>query len=429
MSRATIDEESTLEALAAAVVAAVESEAFRPPARRAASSRRALRLAATRRALTFDALAVAAGVRSGAMLDYCPGLDPEAAASLAAAASEALSATGFATWEKSDDAGAGASAASAASAAAAADAAGAAIVAAHLDGCCYLLSSRLLGRAPPRPPPATPTKASAAAAAASAGAFSEAAPWPLVFRGDPLAPLWGRSEVEGREFAASLAPLAAAVKAAAVEAAASKSKSVATSSSSSSSSLSSPVFVDLDKMTSLPTAPALNAFLLGYPVAYSVGDREEAALASRALRSGGGGNGASAATTTTLALVTLTARALPCCCSSSYDPSDRAKLCSFSVPLDLWEQASMPREEDEEKEGQKEGNGDDGSGGGGDRGSGACGGASGHGFVSSWAESVRASAIGYKSGTKATNSPLACLFRGEDLKASVEFVDSGGVTM
>ena len=412
MSRTTTlkddEDEPALEALAAAVAAAVEGEAFRPPAERAASSRRALRLAATRRALVFDTLAVCAGVRSGAMLDYCPGLDPGAAGTLAAAASEALSSAGG--GEKNDG--------TVDDDAPAAAAAAAAIVAAHLDGCCYLLSSRLLGGAPPRPPPKM-----AKASATSAGAFSGAAPWPLVFRGEPLAPRWSRSEVEGKELAASLEPLAAAVKAAAVEAAAAstKSKSAASISSSSSSSSSSAVFVDLDKMTLLPTAPALNAFILGYPVAYSVGDREEAALASRALRSGGGGGGRDGASSaTTLALVTLTARALPCCCSSpSYIPSDRAKLCSFSVPLDLWEQANMPRKEDEEKEegDGTEGNGDDGSSSGGDS------------FVSPWAETVRASAICYKSGTKATKSPLSCLFRGEDLKASVEFVDSGGVTM
>lgn len=92
----------------------------------------------------------------------------------------------------------------------------------------------------------------------------------------------------------------------------------------------------------------------------------------------------------------------------------------------------MPREEEEDEEndgGETEGNnGDDrGSGGSGDRGS--SGGGDGTSFVSAWAESVRASAIGYKGGRKPTNSPLACLFRGEGLKASVEFVDSGGVTM
>lgn len=401
-NRTTLDEESTLEALAAAVVAAVESEAFEPPAQRAATSRRALRLARTRRALIFDTLAVAAGARSGAMLDYCPGLEPGAAASLAAAASEGLSAREFAADGPDDDAPT--------------PAATSAIVAAHLDGCCYLLNSRLLGRAPPLPPPATPTAKAKSPAATAAGAFSGTAPWPLVFRGRPLAPRWGSSEVEGRDLAASLAPLAAAVRAAAVEAAAAASKGADATSSSS----PSPVFVDLDKMTSLPTAPALNAFMLGYPVAYSVGDREEAALASRALRSGSGGGGNGASTTTTLALVTLTARALPCCCSSSYTPSDRAKLCSFSVPLDLWEQATMQRdEEDEEKEGGTEGNGDDGRSG--DEGSGD------GSFISTWAKSVRASAIGYRNCT--TSSVLACLFRGEGLKASVEFVDSGGVTM
>jgi hypothetical protein len=409
MNRTTPPEESTLEALAAAVVAAVESEAFQPPAPRASSSRRALRLASTRRALAFDALAVAAGVRSGAMLDYCPGLDPEAAASLAAAASEGLCAAGA----PADDAVAPAPPVAAAAAA---------IVAAHLDGCCYLLNSRLLGRAPPLPPPATPK---ANAPAATAGAFSGAAPWPLLFRGAPLAPRWGESDIEGRELAASLAPLAAAVRAAAVEAASRKS-AAATSPSPS-------AVVDLDTMTSLPTAPALNAFMLGYPVAYSVGDREEAALASKALRSGGGGGGGGgngASTTTTLALVTLTARSLPCCCSSSfsYNPSEREKLCSFSVPLDLWEQATRPREEDEEeKEGGTEGSGDGGSG---DGGSGSGGGSGGDGFVSAWAETVRASAIGAKErDAKTTSSPLVSLFRGEGLKASVEFVDSGGVTM
>lgn len=83
----------------------------------------------------------------------------------------------------------------------------------------------------------------------------------------------------------------------------------------------------------------------------------------------------------------------------------------------------MPREEEDE-EGN---NGDDRSGVGGDRGSGD--GNGGTSFVSAWAESVRASAVGYQSDSKASSSPLACLFRGEGLKASVEFVDSGGVTM
>ena len=405
---------SSLESLAAAVAAAVESEAFDPPASRSISSRRALRLAVTRRALIFDALAVVAGVRTGAMLDYCPGLEPEAAASVAAAASEAFLARGF-PGDDDDDDDTSSPAASI-------------VIAAHLDGCCYLLNSRLLGRAPPVPPSSATKEAKS-----PAGAFSGTAPWPIVFRGEPLAPRWGKSETEGKQFAASLAPLAAAVKAAAVTAAAArKSKSVnsvssaaaaaASVPSSSSSSVSPPVFVDLDKMPSLPTAPALNAFLLGYPVAYSVGDREEAALASRTLRSGGGGREGSPSTpaaSTTLALVTLFARALPLSPSpsSSSTPPEQAKLCSFSVPLHLWEQAKPRRsEEDAEEEGVAR----EGSGGGS---------GSGDDFVSLWVESVRASAVGDKSSKKTSNAPLSCLFRGEGLKASVEFVDSGGVTM
>jgi hypothetical protein len=384
---------ASLESLAAAVAAAVESEAFRPPAPRATSSRRALRLAQTRITLVFDALAVVAGVRSGAMLDYCPGLEPEAAASLAAAASEKFASAFPASADDDGDTSPGD--------------ASSVVIAAHLDGCCYLLNSRLLGREPAAPPPPLASKfePNSSSFPSSSGAFSATAPLQIVFRGDPLCARWGESESEGRELAEALAPLAAAVKAVAAR----KSKR------ESSLSSSSFVFLDLDQMTSLPTAPALNAFLLGYPVAYSVGDREEAALASRALRSGGGSE------TSTLALVTLTVRALspPSLSPSPSVASARAKLCSFSIPLHLWEELTTRRsegeeegeeEDDAEEEGdKKEGNRDT--------------------FVSLWVESVRASAVCRNSNSKITNSPLACLFRGEGLEASVEFVDSGGVTM
>ena len=170
-------------------------------------------------------------------------------------------------------------------------------------------------------------------------------------------------------------------------------------------------------MTSLPTAPALNAFLLGYPVAYSVGDREEAALASRALRSGGGSEAS------TLALVTLTARAL----SLPLFFSSFGRFRSGEAVLFLDPPASLGGAEDEKdrrrrrrkrtttrkkraKKGEKKKGGNRDA------------------FVSLWVESVRASAVG-KNNSQTTSSPLACLFRGEGLEASVEFVDSGGVTM
>lgn len=411
---------SFFEAVEAAVAAAVAGEAFDAPAARSSSSRRALRLAATRSALVLDVLAVVAGVRSGAMLDYCPGLEPGAAASLAAAASEAFSEKAFSERASAPEGGRASSRSRAA-------ASSPVVVAARLDGCCYLLNSRLLGRAPPSPPPPPPPAPSTKAGGASAaGAFSGTAPWPIVFRGSPPAPRWGASGSDGEQLAASLAPLAAAVEAAAAEATAAASESKSDASSPSSSS-SHPVFVDLDKMPSLPTAPALNAYLLGYPVAYSVGDREEAALASRALRAGAGGSGKNGASPTTLALVTLTARALPLPSSSSSsssasNPSGRAKLCSFSVPLHLWEQATTRRSEgdDEEEEGAKEGSSD----GGGDGSE-----SDNASFISLWVESVRASAVAGKTSKKTSTSPTACLFRGEGLKASVKFVDSGGVTM
>ena len=388
------------EALAAAVAAAVEREAFSPPASRSSSSRRALRLAATRRALVFDALAVAAGVRTGAMLDYCPGLEPGAAAEVAKAASASAALPEEESLFSSPDPGA-------------------AVVAAHLDGCCYLLNSRLLGAEPPSPPP--PLGAKTLPLSSAAGAFSGTAPWPIVFRGQPLAPAWGQSDVEGRELAASLAALAPTVRSAAVEAGRKR--------AASSSSSSPCVFVvDLGSMPSLPTAPALNAFLLGYPVAYCVGSREEAALASKALRFGsriGNGESSSSSTSrsTTLALVTLTARAL----AGASNPCERTRLCSFSVPMSLWDQMMTTLAETEKEEGEEGEEGEEEEEGG-----------ESDGFVSLWAESVRASAVGCEKSRRpsktsgashSSSSLLECLFRGEGIKVSVEFVDSGGVTM
>ena len=140
------------------------------------------------------------------MLDYCPGLEPEAAASLAAAASEKFPASV-----------AGASAADDAGDASPGDTSSV-VIAAHLDGCCYLLNSRLLGREPAAPASSGVVKVRIKLLLVLVGRFlrhgslSDRLPW-----GPLCAARWGDGESEGRELAASLAPLAAAVKAVAAK--------------------------------------------------------------------------------------------------------------------------------------------------------------------------------------------------------------------
>ena len=333
------DEEEELGRISSAVAAAIDAEAFSPPPRRAASSKKALRLASTRKMLLSDALAVVARVRPGAMLDFCPGLEPSAAAAVAAAASAAFLA--FSSSSSSSSPSSSSSLTSTRSSSSAS-----VVVAAHLDGCCYLLSVPLLGDAagPPGPPPPLPSSSPSKSEATAAGAFSRTAPWPIVFRGQPLSPRWGDSRKEGKELAEALAPLAAKVSEVSRSTAKAAAAAAAAEAPSPSSSSSSPLdlllpFVDLDSIPDLPTAPALNAFLLGYPVAYSVESRDEAALASRALRSGAGaGSGSKSG----LALVTMTAPPLspPPPSSSSSSPNERWKVCSFSIPLSLWEEAT-----------------------------------------------------------------------------------------
>lgn len=125
------------------------------------------------------------------------------------------------------------------------DITGVAIVAGELDGCCFLLARAVLG-VPPRAP----------ATGGAAGALAGCAPWPILFPEDGP-PCWGGVD-DAAALAAALAPVVAAVAAAPPGAA-----------------------VDLASFGVAP--PPLNAYLLGYPVAYSVTDQEGATRASRAL--------------------------------------------------------------------------------------------------------------------------------------------------
>lgn len=105
----------------------------------------------SRRAVAASAAAVAAGLRPGAMLDSSPGLAPAAAAALAAAINAALGGAPR-------------------------------LAAAHLDGCCYLLSLRPLSLAP----------------------------WPIFF--DGAAPRWGSAD-DASSLAAAAVPVAGAASA------------------------------------------------------------------------------------------------------------------------------------------------------------------------------------------------------------------------
>lgn len=153
----------------------------------------------SRRAVAASAAAVAAGLRPGAMLDSSPGLAPAAAAALAAAINAALVGAPR-------------------------------LAAAHLDGCCYLLSLRPLSLAP----------------------------WPIFF--DGAAPRWGSAD-DASSLAAAAVPVAGAA--------------------------SAHTPLDLAALPGLPPPPPLNALLLGYPVAYHVSTPAAAATAAGGLSEGG----------------------------------------------------------------------------------------------------------------------------------------------
>ena len=125
------------------------------------------------------------------------------------------------------------------------DVTGVSIVAGELDGCCFLLARETLG-APPRAP----------ATGGAAGALAGCAPWPILFPEDGP-PCWGGAD-DAAALAAALAPVAAAVAAA-------------------------PPGTAVDLASCGVAHPPLNAWLLGYPVAYSVTTQTGATRAARAL--------------------------------------------------------------------------------------------------------------------------------------------------
>ena len=269
--------DSLLDALLDAVAAA------------AAASPASLRRCLSR--LAVDAAAVVTGARPAAMLDYAPALSPSAAAALAAG----LEAAG-----------------------------GARVQAAVLDGCCYLVGPGLcgmrgvggvggVGGVPAAPDAPAPPATSVA---------PPAMPWPLTLA-PGVPPVWAPPS-RRHDLAVALRTVSIALQAGNGGSA-----------------------VDLGPAAAACAAsaalapPAINAWLLGYPVAYDVAPDPAAACAAAATLGGGAG----AATTFSLTVAApvldaaLARRGWPPPASSLGGGGDGVELCSFSLPAGLDDRA------------------------------------------------------------------------------------------
>ena len=221
-------------------------------------------LARHRARLAYDALAVAAGLRSVAMADY--------ALCAPAALARALGASGL-------SAGAGGGAAAALGAAAAGRQLQFVGGVLALDGCCYVADlARLAARLEALLVSEPGSDGAGPEAAGGGGAAAAAEPLIGAVFADGAPALAGADDL--RLLRVQLARLLPAIRRAAAEAAASA--AAAAGESAAGAATDWPV-VDLGEVPALPCMPTLNGWLLGYPVVYIVAGREAAAAAARAL--------------------------------------------------------------------------------------------------------------------------------------------------